>query len=874
MPAVGIESGINYAPADDRRSGSGKITAAEAPAQKTETRPEFRLVAQTHRSSDGKKVEGFIWSDGRWREECSIDRRLPEIMVAFHENQVLIVEAATGAGKTIRLPQALLLDDPEAKIYITQLKRVAVTWNSARAAWEMGEAVGGVVGYKLRGEQAAVGPKTRETFLIDQSLVNQVVREGKLPEGVLFIDEAHERSISTDLLLGLVRTYLPNSPQTKVVIASATIDTQKFNQYFEGSKVFSVEGSRPNYVETSVLELNYGEHHTQGAIRGALGVLERFSKGDLEIKDDESGTKSRKVSQGGLAVLLPGKDDIREAVRALEVEVKRLGLESRVQISTCHGETTREERDRILADPPPGVLKVVVGTEIIRTSVTIPYWDVLVDSLQIKRPMTDARGVAHLEKIAISQAESEQGRGRLGRVKTGLYIPISYRGEYTHLDKWPTPDIKREPLSSVVLQVAATGFNARDFPFIDRPEEAKLNVTFERLKKIGALSDEEKITPTGLDLLKLPLDPERAMMILTAEKLGILPEAIILAAILEHESIYFSPNPKSVTKVTMDRETLERVFKKMDQRLDMEKLPGWVSKGLAEGKFVLDFSHYDVPYRWDARKISRVVWEKFTDESDSDFVAEVNALRAFLGERKRLRDLRDKNGNRLGSTEIGRRMNLWCQENFIQYKRLNDFVLPSAEQILEDLGGFNGRAVSFRDIATSRKFSSEALTKVVVSGHVDHVVRKQGRYSGHYQGPLSDDLILGESTFCPSDSELIVVGGARRGTGRGEGRHYADLAAPVKPEWLKEVLSQLCQDKPIANSAEYNPESGQVEYKLEINFGHLNVGERTEVSEGPNAVGVFARALAGGRVDLPVLKTNEEQRAFLNDLWRRAVGNI
>ncbi|MBU2566400.1 hypothetical protein KKG46_02470, partial [Patescibacteria group bacterium] len=426
----------------------------------------------------------YIWKDGQERKPLPMDSTLNQIIDLVREHQVVVIQAPTGAGKTIRIPQALLLEFQERMLHMTLPRRAAVRWCGKYMASEMGSRPGGVIGWRLYKEEPVMSAETRLLMTVDQSLANRIRRTGQLPEGIIIVDEAHERSVSTDLLLGLIKEALPSSPKTKLLITSATIDTQKFSQFFGGAPVVKTT-SRQYDVEVHVRELFTGEHHSQAAISEGHRVVEKFVQGQLTIAGDLQGDVRQRVGQGTLIVLLPGKEDIANALRELSRQAEELGVLDRVEILACHGETTPEDQDKVQSQVQDGVLRIVCGTEILRSSVTLPQVVGVIDSLQVKRNLVNERGVAHITKIAVSMAEADQAKGRAGRTGPGFYIPCSFYGEYGCLAPYPEPSIIREPTTSVALQVAAVGRSVRDFSFIDPPPPDKVEVAIGRLQAIG-----------------------------------------------------------------------------------------------------------------------------------------------------------------------------------------------------------------------------------------------------------------------------------------------------------------------------------------------------------------------------------------------------
>lgn len=749
----------------------------------------------------------YQWRDGRQRSSLPIDTKLDEILDLIGNNQVVVVQAETGAGKTTRISQALVDDSPDLDVYMTLPRRAPVRWNGKRIAEEMGDTPGGVVGWRLAREEPKVSDDTRLTLMVDQTLSNRIRQRGRLPKGVLVIDEAHERSVSTDVLLGLIKQYLPNSPETRVVITSATIDTKKFSEFFGDAPVIDIPG-RCFPVSTEVTRLGLGEHHSQGATRAAIEVMNKYIQNSLSVPTAD-GNGEQEVGTGTVLILLPGKEDIENVRQSITREAGRLKIDNQVEIVGCHGESSPQEQDSIHLPLAKGKLRFVCGTEILRSSVTVSGTIGVIDSLQIKRLITDKNGVAHLTKIAVSKAESEQARGRAGRTNSGFYIPVSFNNEFETLQQYPTPAILREPLERVALQIAAIGQNARTFDFIDAPDPVKIDKAIQRLKWIGALNDDEKITDEGESLLRFPLDPERAKALIKADHYGVLPEAVVATAVLEAEGIFFHPK-RSEEPFMVDEELLKLILANTsdngygtwrenneftqpnDNARIPSNLPKWVTpKGnnlyQVSTEYEKGFAGSD-KRRW----VSGLIRRYWAGPEQSDFTAIVEAYRAFIAEERRLRDIREQD-RRFSSRNVEQALRDWCERWCINYKRL-----CMAEDIMHEIRSelANSPLKLENGLSIRKDFSTEALTKSLASGLIDNVAKSNGY---RYLGPIGEFELSRQSgqSNGGGSSSLVLVDGVKAihlSGGRGGDKyiHIAEMAAPLKPEWLEEISPDMC----------------------------------------------------------------------------------
>jgi HrpA-like RNA helicase len=747
-------------------------------------------------------VATLFEDDEMGRIVLPIDQYLGKIIAFLDRHQVVIVEAATGTGKTTRIGPAWLEAHTTGWVHMTQTRRNAVRWNGGRIAHEMGCKPGELVGWRLRGETSVTSPKTRMTLVMDQSMVNMIRREGRLPPGLLIIDEAHERTVTIDLVLGLVKQYLPVSPDTKVVITSATIDTGKFSGFFGGAPVVSVKG-RVYPVSTEVLRMERFEHHSQCAARAAGLVLRRFLEGKLEIPT-EDGKGTQRPSSGTVIVLLPGKEDIKQTMVSIASVAKSAEASDRVQIMACHSQSTPDEQDAIQASVPEGTIRFVCGTEVLRNSVTVQYTIGVIDSLELKRLIVTPQGVTYLTKITVSRAEAAQAEGRAGRTGPGFRIAVSFGNEYEMLDAYPQPAILREPITHVVLQVAAMGLDVRTFPFMDRPTEPHIEAAIRRLRRVGALDEREEITEIGRTLLQFPIDPERAKALLVGRDLGVLPEVVIVSAVLREEGIFYRLKDRAV-KVLVDESMVRRVLSWVERfswgwmpravpcnldEVDIGDLPVWAVR---KGSLVeLDCGNPTFPYREGARWVADQVRQQWACDSQSDFVAIVRAYRAFKAEERRLQQTETKRQESAVKRGPSRETQLreWCFRHSINYKRLR-----MAERVMQEireelaispLGSVNG-------LADERKFDAGMLTIALASGMPDNLAAYDGSY-GRYRGPIGVFNIDHGSVV--SQAPLVLVGGvskiARR---RGPALYLAGLAAAVGRPQLVAAIPELVEVK-------------------------------------------------------------------------------
>ena len=810
----------------------------------------------------------YTWTCGRNREELPIDDHLAQIVQLVRNNQVIIVEAETGAGKTTRLPQALLEAFPNSLLWMTQPRRNAVRWNGQRIAFEMGVKIGGLVGWRLfKGTQTS--SETRLQLMVDQSMVNEIRRRGgQIPGGILIIDEAHLRSVQSDMLLGLIKEALSFSTETKVVVMSATIDTQKFSEFFDGAPVVSIQG-RCFPVDRRVVRLLRSEHHSEGAFRQAETRLKEFFQGNLTIPTAD-GSGKQVVKQGAIAVLLAGREDITKGMirlRTLAAELQNIkdydrkaAVLGRVEILECHGDTSAEQDDLIQAELRPGTIRFVYSTEVLRTSVTVPYLIGIIDSLQVKRFVTDTKGVGHLKKVPISKAEAIQAEGRAGRMSPGFYDAISFKYEYENLPLFPEPAVLREPLTKTALEVAAVGRSIRNFSFIDPPDLSQINIALRRLRLIGAVDRDEKITEAGEMLVRFPLAPETANALLKASELGVLQEVQIVSAILEGEGIFFYPRESDepfLVNEGVARLILTRFSKIMEgqgvfweklqtprsaKEVDLSDLPSWMSRHGELFKIDPQKKGGDAFLEEGARTVATLIRQQYAGSDQSDFAAAVRAYRAF--EKEKTRIFRLNPTPEVKNNEVSRwreqKLRKWCVERFLNLKNLLLAELK-IEEIQTEL-----REAGFRSFNrdSDYQFDGQILTQALVAGLIDNLALEV--YEGVYQAPIGE-FRLGRQSACPAGAELILVSGVRKvpvQAGKTFFFNLATIAAPVDPKWLLKVAPGLTREE-RGFSPRFDAENDGVVSTTRVFFNDEEVGIYEQADpDHPEASRLFAVWLA------------------------------
>ncbi len=450
--------------------------------------------------------------------ELPIVQRREEIVAALKAHPVLIVCGETGSGKTTQLPKMLLEAGVLRRGLIghTQPRRIAARAVAARLTEELLGAPAGFVGYKVRFSDGT-GPQTAIKLMTDGILLAEARQDPLYRRyDAIIIDEAHERSLNIDFLLGILKGVLPRRPDLKLVVTSATIDTERFASYFGGAPVIEVSG-RGYPVETRFrpLEADVDDRFDPGLAAGIVAALAELS------------AQPGEVGQGDVLVFLPGEREIRDAAEAIEQ-----AFGTSLEVLPLYSRLAWSDQQRVFARH--GRRRVVLATNVAETSLTVPGIRAVIDSGLARMSHYSARAkILRLPIEPISQASARQREGRCGRLGPGVCIRLYDGDEFALRAAYTPPEVLRTNLASVILQMAALGLGApEDFPFIDAPETRLVNDGYRLLAELEAVDEAREVTETGRTMARLPVDPRLARMLIEAKRTGALRETIVLTAAL------------------------------------------------------------------------------------------------------------------------------------------------------------------------------------------------------------------------------------------------------------------------------------------------------------------------------------------------------
>ncbi|MGM0443106.1 MAG: ATP-dependent RNA helicase HrpA [Fibrobacterota bacterium] len=431
-----------------------------------------------------------------------------EIKELIRTSQVVVVAGETGSGKTTQLPRfcrELGLEE-NGKIAVTQPRRIAATSTAARVAEEVGGTPGNEVGYRIR-FAAKESDRTSILFMTDGILLTEIGRDRTLSDySVIIVDEAHERSLNIDFLLGYLRTLLSKRRDLKVIISSATIDTELFSRAFNDAPIVNVSGRMfPVEVIYDPIEENGYDYIDQ-----ALLAVDKL---------DGTGEK------GDILIFMPTERDIRELCTKLSARVT-----GSTEVLPLFARLSRKDQNRIFH--PGGKRRIIVSTNIAETSVTVPGIRFVIDAgyARINRYSPTLR-TNRLPVEMISKAEADQRKGRCGRVSEGICIRLYSEEDYQNLQDFRDAEIRRSNLAGVILSLLHFRLGQiSDFPFIERPDERAIRDAFSQLEELGALSPRKKLTAVGKRMCRLPLEPHISRIMIEAEKENIVEELSVICA--------------------------------------------------------------------------------------------------------------------------------------------------------------------------------------------------------------------------------------------------------------------------------------------------------------------------------------------------------
>ena len=462
-------------------------------------------------------------------EGLPVSQRKAEIEKLLSEHQVIVVAGETGSGKTTQLPKMCLELGLGhlGTIGHTQPRRIAARSVAARIAEELQTELGDLVGYKVRFNDQ-ISDNTQIKLMTDGILLAEIQTDRFLNQySCLIIDEAHERSLNNDFILGYLKQLLPRRPDLKVIITSATIDVERFSKHFNNAPIIEVSG------RTYPVEVRYrpvADEEDQDQLQGILNAV------------DELQAEGR----GDILIFMNGEREIRDTAEALQKQNLK-----HTEILPLFARLSAQEQNKIFH--PSGLNRIVLATNVAETSLTVPGIKYVIDpgTARISRYSYRTK-VQRLPIEPISQASANQRKGRCGRVSEGICIRLYSEEDFNNRPEFTDPEILRTNLASVILQMTALGLDDIEaFPFVDAPDKRHIQDGVKLLEELGAFEtvqtksgEKRRLTTIGRQLAQLPVDPRLAKMLLSAVDFGSVYEVMIIVSALSIQDPRERPTEK------------------------------------------------------------------------------------------------------------------------------------------------------------------------------------------------------------------------------------------------------------------------------------------------------------------------------------------
>ncbi|RFA19889.1 ATP-dependent RNA helicase HrpA [Subtercola boreus] len=480
--------------------------------------------------------------------ELPVSRLREEIARTIEANQVVIIAGETGSGKTTQIPK-ICLELGRTSIGHTQPRRIAARTIAERIAEELGQEVGDTVGYQVRFTDR-VGPNTHIKLMTDGILLNEIHRDRLLKKyDTIIIDEAHERSLTIDFLLGYLRELLPARPDLKVIVTSATIDPESFSRHFGGAPIIEVSGRtfpvevryRPLVADGEVLEDDVDD---EPARPGAAAV----DRDPLDAVNEALDELARE-GDGDVLVFFSGENEIRDAEESIRGRLSSGGsgaLGSATEVLPLYGRLSAADQHKVFQRTgTPGIRRrIVLATNVAETSLTVPGIKYVIDTGTARISRYSVRSkVQRLPIEAISQASANQRAGRSGRTSDGICIRLYSEEDYRSRPEFTEPEILRTNLAAVILQMISLGLgDIASFPFLQPPDSRGIKDGLDLLSELGAInapgaapgkpgvSAVPTLSRVGRDLSRMPIEPRFARMVIESKNHGTSREVMIIVS--------------------------------------------------------------------------------------------------------------------------------------------------------------------------------------------------------------------------------------------------------------------------------------------------------------------------------------------------------
>ncbi len=595
------------------------------------TRQQKQQTANTNDSLKRLEFRQANCPEPKFDESLPINQHREEIAKLIQQNQVVIVCGETGSGKTTQIPKICLQTGRgiNGQIAHTQPRRLAARSVAARIAAELNSEPGQAVGYKIRFNDRS-NPDTYIKLMTDGILLAESRNDHLLRSyDTIIIDEAHERSLNIDFLLGYLKTLLPRRPDLKLVITSATIDPQSFSDFFNKAPVIEISG-RSHPVETRYRPLvsDTSEQQDRDLLQGILHAVD-------ELHNE---------SHGDILIFVSGEREIREATEAL-----RKHLHTDVDILPLYARLSAKEQDRIFRIG--GKRRIIISTNVAETSLTVPGIHHVIDTglARISRYSYRSK-VQRLPIEPVSQASANQRQGRCGRIAPGVGIRLYSENDYMLRPAFTDPEVLRTNLASVILSLIDLRLGKlEDFPFLNPPDPRVVRDGYRLLQELDALDDKMRITDTGRKLARLPVDPRLGRMLIAGHEFNCINECLVICSALSVQDPRERPHDKRQQAAQKHAEftaddsdfitllNLWMAFQKQSSLLSQNKLRRWCRDNFLSWMRLREWM--DI-HKQLARQMKQRKTESFSADNESIHRALLAGLLSHIGQHDEGRNYR------------------------------------------------------------------------------------------------------------------------------------------------------------------------------------------------------------------------------------------
>lgn len=785
--------------------------------------------------------------------ELPVSGKKEEIAKAIENNQVVIVCGETGSGKTTQLPKICLElgRGVSGLIGHTQPRRIAARSVASRIAQELQSPLGEVVGYKVRFNDK-LSESSYIKLMTDGILLAETQGDKFLNAyDTIIIDEAHERSLNIDFLLGYLKQLLPKRPDLKIIVTSATIDADRFSQHFNGAPVIEVSG------RTYPVEIRYRPLGKAGFRAKEIAATEnaQFDLDDdtvfgiarkaktearwLEEDDEEEAIEEAildaaddllRQGDGDILVFLPGEREIRDVADHLRKYQGRSAKLKHIEVLPLFARLSIEDQQKIFKSHSSR--RIVLATNVAETSLTVPGIKYVIDAglARVNRYSPRAK-VEQLQIEKISQAAAKQRAGRCGRVSNGICVRLYSEEDFNGRPEFTEPEILRSSLASVILRMAALRLgDVTEFPFIEAPSSRLIADGYQLLQELGAVNQQRQITETGLQLARLPLDPRVGRMILAAKREGCLNEILIIASVLSIQD----PRERPMDK----REAADNAH----------------AKFAGEGS---DFMSY------------LKLWDFFdnalkTKKSNKDLLNQCHSnFLSFL----RLKEWRELHAQLLETVA-----EMWPESMSVRQARQGREAnerAPKTVQIVRQ-GANEAGDKAIVKIDAQKEASYEQIHKSLLAGLLGNIGFKDGE-SESYAGARGIRFHIAPGSTLKKTRPKWVIAAELVDTTK----LYARCVAKIEPDWIEPLARGLTESQ--YTDPRWDRKMGMVNAWERVSLYGLTVIPKRRVHYGPINVAesreIFIReALANGEFDTraPFFIANERLIAEVEELEHKA----